>query len=454
LETVAPDTATRAQPHVKSFVDMSLAAVDAYTDENRTKGNSLAANARQEAQIIDELLVKLATSLTEESEAIKEQSIATMATAGWVSIIILAGALAFSVVLTWITLASIIKPLAAMTGAMSALANGDKSVSIPSHERRDEIGAMARALLAFKELGDRKEEMERSQSEQAAKNQQRQTAIESTIHRFDDEVRHVLASAMDAATGLRQTATAMAGMSERIKGQSAAVAAASQETSTNVETVAAAAEEMSTSIREIGSQVTKSTEVARAAVNDIGRTNQVVAESTEAAKRIGDVVKLINDIAGQTNLLALNATIEAARAGEAGKGFAVVASEVKSLATQTAKATEDIAAQIGAVQASTEQVVAAIRSIGGTIDEMARIATTVAAAVDKQNTTTSEIVRNIQQAAAGTRDVASHINDVSSVAGETETSAGQVLGSADRLTREVESLRQGINQFLAGVRAA
>ena len=230
--------------------------------------------------------------------------------------------------------------------------------------------------------------------------------------------------------------------------------AASAQAATNVQTVAAATEELTSSITEISRQVGESARIAGRAVEQVGRSEATVTALAQAAQRIGEVVSLINTIAEQTNLLALNATIEAARAGEAGKGFAVVASEVKSLANQTAKATEGITAQVSAIQGSTQEAVDTIKGIGEIIDKMSEIATTVASAVEEQGAATAEIARNIQEAAAGTREVSSNIAGVSAAADESGRTAEDVLTSTTRLTEESEALGSEVGQFLSRIKAA
>ncbi len=270
---------------------------------------------------------------------------------------------------------------------------------------------------------------------------------------FETNVKGVVESVSSAATEMQSSAQSMSATAEETNRQATAVAAAAEEATTNVQTVSSAAEELSASISEIGRHVAKSTTISQAAVAEANRTNDKVQGLANAAQKIGDVVKLINDIASQTNLLALNATIEAARAGEAGKGFAVVASEVKSLANQTAKATDEIAAQISAIQDATNEAVKAIQGIGTTIGEINEIATTIAAAVEQQSAATGEIAQSVQQAAQGTQDVSANITGVSQSAGEAGSAAEQVLSAARELSQQSEMLRQQVGAFLVEVRA-
>ncbi len=397
-------------------------------------------------------------------------------------ILLVAGVLIASVVAI-ITSRSIVKPIGAITGAMTRLAGGEKSVEVPATERTDEIGDMAQALLTFKEsaqeaerLAEQTAQMEREQAEereranqaaadeerrkgeeaaeQQRKTQERAAMIEEITSRFDGEVSTVFQSVEQAASRMGLTAEAMSSTAEQTKQQSTAVAAATEEAAANVQTVAAAAEELSNSVAEISRQASQSGEIAQNAVSEAERVNAKVQGLNEAAQKIGDVVNLINDIASQTNLLALNATIEAARAGDAGKGFAVVASEVKSLADQTAKATQEIGEQIGDIQSATEEAVAAIGSIGKTIDQTSEIATAISSAVEEQGAATQEIAGNAQQAAAGTEEVSSNITGVNTAAEETGRSAADVLAASGEMTRQSETLRASVDQFLSDIKAA
>jgi methyl-accepting chemotaxis protein len=271
---------------------------------------------------------------------------------------------------------------------------------------------------------------------------------------FESSVKGVVQAVAGSASDLSGNAQKMTAVADDASKRATAVAAASEQASTNVQTVASAAEELSGSITEISRQVAQSTKISGQAVEEADKANAQVRTLTETAQKIGDVVKLINAIAGQTNLLALNATIEAARAGEAGKGFAVVASEVKSLANQTAKATGDIAAQVSAIQDATRQAVEAIKSIGGTIGRINEISTAIAAAVEEQNAATNEIARNVQQASAGTTEVSANIVGVTQSAAETGKAASDLLRAAGTLTQQSESLRSAVDGFLRKIRAA
>jgi methyl-accepting chemotaxis protein len=368
------------------------------------------------------------------------------------------GALVLAAVLS--TLAGIMivvtvaRPIVRTTGIMGRLSKHDLSVEIEGGDRKDEVGEMVRAVRVFKDSMIEGDRLAAEQKAEQARKEQRQVAIEGFIKTFDESVSGALDTLASASTEMQSTAQSMSATAEETTRQATAVAAASEQASTNVQTVASAAEELSSSIAEISRQVTESSRIANQAVNDATETNAKVKALADAAQKIGDVVKLINDIAGQTNLLALNATIEAARAGEAGKGFAVVASEVKSLATQTAKATEEIGGQIKSIQNATAESVTAIETITGTIGRINEIATTIASAVEEQGAATKEIARNVQQASAGTAEVSTNITGVTQAAGETGAASSQVLGAAGELAKQGETLRADVSQFLANIRSA
>lgn len=346
-------------------------------------------------------------------------------------------------------------PIKAMTGAMSALAAGDLKVHIPAAQNKDEIGAMAKAVQVFKENAVKVEEMRREQEEATRKSAaERREAMLQLANQFEASVMDIVRHATASAAELRATAETMTEAATQTDAQAASVETAASETSNNVQTVATAAEELTSSISEISRQVQEAAEISSKAAVEAERTNERVKLLSAAAERIGDVVNLINDIASQTNLLALNATIEAARAGESGKGFAVVASEVKNLASQTAKATEEISQQISAVQEETRSTVEDIQAIGGTIQKVQRISSGIAAAVEEQGAATNEIARNVQQAAMGTQTVFNNIGAVKNAAASTGAAAGQVLSSAKELAESSHELEGQINKFLSTVRTA
>jgi methyl-accepting chemotaxis protein len=357
-----------------------------------------------------------------------------------------------STLLLWLS-SKVTRPVKVMTDTMTRLTEGNVEVEVLGRRRRDELGGMARAVQIFKDnaIDKIRLEQEQSDAQQRAETEKRET-IMTMADRFERSVKEVVDGVSSSATEMQATAQQMSSTAEETSRQSASVASASEQVTANVETVAATAEELSASISEIGRQVLQSAKIAQNAVDETETTNETVRGLAEAAAKIGEVVDLINDIAGQTNLLALNATIEAARAGEAGKGFAVVAPEVKNLANQTAKATEEIATQIGSVQEETTSAVDAIEKIRGIIGEVNDIATTISSAVEEQGASTQEIARSVQQAAQGTQDVNANIENVRKAAGETGSTAGQVLAASQEMARQAEGLRGEVDRFLQEVR--
>jgi methyl-accepting chemotaxis protein len=344
----------------------------------------------------------------------------------------------------WSLVRGISTPIGKMSIAMRRLSERDMSSEIPGIGRGDEIGGMAAAVQVFKESMIRVDKLAGEQEEmKIATAAAQKAALNKTADAFEATVGKLVGMLSSGATELQATAQSMSSTATQTNQQASTVAAAAEEASAGVQTVAAAAEELTSSIREITRQVAQSAVISNKAVSDTRRTDSIVRALAESAQKIGQVVDLISNIAGQTNLLALNATIEAARAGDAGKGFAVVASEVKNLATQTAKATSEIAAQIKQIQSATT-----------TIEEVSTIATTIASAVEEQGAATAEISRNVQQTAASTQEVTTNITGVSQAANDTGAAASQVLGAAGDLSKQAEQLTAEVHSFLAGVRAA
>lgn len=363
--------------------------------------------------------------------------------------------LAGAIVLAFLLGRGLSRPLAAITAVMNRLSGGEIDVTIPGSERRDELGTMAKAVDVFRrsmiEARSMRETQEASkqQTEEEKKALQRQMA-----DRFETDVKSVVAAVAQATTDMQRVAGEIATSVNGTSQRAAAAAAASDEASGSVSTVAAATEELASSVAEIGRQVTHSSQVAESAVVKAGQTTEMVSSLASAAEKIGDVLRLIGAIASQTNLLALNATIEAARAGEAGRGFAVVASEVKELASQTAKATEEIAGQVAAIQSATGDCVTAIGGISDTIREISGIATTIAAAVEQQDSATREIARSVQQAATGTSEVSINVTGASQAADQSRALAENVSAATGQLGRQADALYKSVDTFLAGLRNA
>jgi methyl-accepting chemotaxis protein len=384
------------------------------------------------------------------------QAVREMATAEWESMALGIGTILLLIGTSVFSFFTIARPMRALSVSMEELAGGNFAVVLPGLGRKDELGAVAGAVEKFKVVSEQKSRAEaeaKIKQDQIAA-QQRKADMVRLADSFEAAVGEIVETVSSASTELEASAGTLTSTAERAQQVTTMVAAASEEASTNVQSVASATEELSSSVNEISRQVQESARMAGEAVDQARVTNDRVSELSKAASRIGDVVELINTIAGQTNLLALNATIEAARAGEAGRGFAVVASEVKALAEQTAKATGEIGQQITGIQAATQESVGAIKEISGTIERLSEIASTIAAAVEEQGAATQEISRNVQQAAHGTQQVSSNITDVQRGASETGSASAQVLSAAQSLSSDSNRLKLEVGKFLDSVRAA
>jgi methyl-accepting chemotaxis protein len=363
--------------------------------------------------------------------------------------------LAGAVLLAFLLGRGLSRPLAAITAVMNRLSSGDIEVTIPGGERKDELGTMAVAVDVFRRSMIEARSMRETQEASKQQVEREKKALQRDMaDRFEADVKGVVTAVADATQDMQRVAgeitRSVNGTSER----AAAAAAASEEASASVSTVAAATEELASSVAEIGRQVTHSSGVADGAVVKAGQTTEMVESLAAAGEKIGDVLRLIGAIASQTNLLALNATIEAARAGDAGRGFAVVASEVKELASQTAKATEEIAGQVTAIQSATGDCVIAIGGISDTIREISGIATTIAAAVEEQDSATREIARSVQQAATGTSEVSLNVTGASQAADQSRILANNVLVASGELNQHANALFKSVDSFLAGLRDA
>ncbi|MBI2240101.1 MAG: cache domain-containing protein [Magnetospirillum gryphiswaldense] len=364
-------------------------------------------------------------------------------------------AVAIALVLAILAIRSVVKPLTALNTRMQTLANGDLETEVVGRDRGDEIGAMAKTLLVFRDNAHDKVRLEAEQVEAAKRAEaERGAAMARVADQFESSVGDIVSAVVTASGNLRDIAQVIREKADIGNQSTSQASTAAEEASANVQTVAAASEELSAAIAEIGQQVARSADISDSAVLEANKANDMVQGLAQAAGRIGEVVKLINDIASQTNLLALNATIEAARAGDAGKGFAVVANEVKALANQTAKATDEIGSQIAGIQSETKATVQSIEGMGRTIGDINQIASAIAAAVEEQNAATQEISRNVQLAAEGTNGVSHNILTVRDVAGETAHAAEGLLSAAELLGSQSERLRSEVQNFLLTVRAA
>ncbi len=406
------------------------------------------------AQAADPLLLKSIELNNQGAETETKQAADSYAIIFRVLVGIIVAAVVIAIGAAFYLVRDVSRGIASIIRPMQALGEGKLSAEVPHRGEKTEIGSMADALQIFKEALIAKKAADEAAAADAEAKIERGRRVDAITRKFEVMIGEVVGTVSSASTELETSASTLTSTAQRGQALATAVAAASEEASTNVQSVASASEELSSSVTEISRRVQDLARMAAEAVGQAARTNARVNELSQAASRIGDVVELINTIAGQTNLLALNATIEAARAGEAGRGFAVVASEVKALAEQTAKATGEIGAQVAGIQAATQELVSAIQEIGGTIERLSEVSSAIAAAVEEQGAATQEISRNVQQASLGTQEVSMNITDVQRGAIETGSASTQVLSAAKSLAADSTRLKVEVAQFLESVRAA
>lgn len=380
---------------------------------------------------------------------VKEIFIKNLFILGGIKLVVLGGIIAFSIFIS----RGVVNPVCQMTNAFQEVETGNLTVLIPSLHQKDEIGSMARSFEQLRKGLIRARDLEAAQRKDVEEKAHRAESVSQLVRRFEQMITGAVSSLAASAGELQASAATMSAAAEQTQQQSSTVASATQQASANVQAVAGATEEMTASSSEIGQQVTRASQMAQSAVHEAEATEGVVNSLANATHKVGEIITLIEKIAGQTNLLALNATIEAARAGSAGKGFAVVASEVKSLATQTAKATEEIAAQINGVQNATSSTVEAIKSISSSIDQINHVASVIAAAVQEQVAATGEISNNVQQAARGTEEISHNISSVAQAASQTGIAAASVLTVAQDIAAQAATLRGEVDKFLSALNA-
>jgi methyl-accepting chemotaxis protein len=434
----------------REYADTFKQVVAVHEDEENIVKNKLDVIGASVAQRID----ALSKGSKKVQDTVGPRAASSIQTVETITVIVSVLSIIAGAMISMLISRAISRPVVSMTGAMKELAHGNKAVEIPGTGLANEVGHMADAVQVFKDNMIKAEELAAAQEAERKAKEIRAEKISVRTANFDNVIKLVLNTVSSASQQMEASAQTMQSAAEETNVQSTAVAAASEQASTNVQTVASATEELSSSIAEISRQVAESTRVVTQAVQEATATKDLVRSLDTTAQKIGQVVALITDIAEQTNLLALNATIEAARAGEAGKGFAVVASEVKNLATQTAKATDEISGQITGVQNATKASVEAIERIFATIEKVNGISTTIASAVEEQGAATKEIARNIEQAASGTKEVSSNIAGVTQAASETGAVSTQVLQAAQELARQSTMLRSEVDTFLVDIKAA
>ncbi len=474
LSEFAPEEAKKIEAQASSFHSISLKAVDAFVDGNRVKGNALLADARKASLEVDTTLDSVLKKQEEEARVFKEKAVAaTQANSDYavkiqnnveesissaqnnmsILLIVVAVATIVSVLFTIISIKSLISPIRSIINAMSELAVGNTDITLPPVSKT-EIGEMASSMMVFVENKRKSDALSQNEQMEQAIKQRRSEKMDQAIRGFEKVAAAAVEAVSGAASELQTTSLGMAKTVGDADVKASDVASIAMETSSNVQTVASAAEELSASIKEIAVQVSKSSSGAGEAMQEVMKGEQFADNLANAATEIGNVSDFIGNIASQINLLALNATIESARAGEAGKGFAVVASEVKNLATQTSKATDDIARQIGNVQGIAKEMVSIISSIKHVVNNVNEYSATIAAAVEEQSAVTNEISKNMVVASNGVNSISTNIGDVKSATNNADHATKDVLESSKLLSMQANNLNKEISKFLNSLQAA
>jgi methyl-accepting chemotaxis protein len=441
-----------AAKQVKDYLFAATDVLDIYASDNMT-ALSMMGTTETEYDTLHKLLAALSDGAAAKAAADYGETSDLAASTKTRYFTVLALALALGTAVTLAMARLIAGPVKGLTATMGRLAEGSTQLDIPSLDSQDEIGAMARAVAVFRDGMERATRLEGEQESQRQRQAELIQRRDRLIHEFNTAMEGILASVGGSIQRVHQASSDLQRNAEQTSSQGAQVAQAAEMSAANVATVATAAEQLGSSVQEISRQVAETTAITSEAVSGIHAANSTMDGLADAARRIGEVVTLINDIAGQTNLLALNATIEAARAGEAGKGFAVVASEVKTLANQTARATDEIAQQIAGIQGISREAVETIRNVGVTIDRVNQVVSSIAAAVEEQSAATGEIVRSVQQASDGNAQITHSIAEVSQAASATGEMAAGMFHAADELVEEADALRTQVSGFLGAMQA-
>jgi methyl-accepting chemotaxis protein len=451
-ESLQPTNGLRAaveQLFAQGNGDSGVFAVRLKELDAQREGRELLARTRGVASDLGGEVARQAGVVRQAATAATDRSHAAIEFGTAVMLVIAGSSVLGSVLIVWLYIGrDLLARIAGLRATMLRIAGGDLSAAVTGHDRGDEIGQMAQALLVFRSNANEARTLHEASDQAHANNVRRHEAMDRLTKEFGSSAESVMANLTRSATEMRETAGEMSLAAQRTRTTASETAEGAAASAANMAAVAAASEEMSASIGEISQQVTRATQAAQAAVRRASTTDAKVSGMAELADRIGDVVRLITDIAGRTNLLALNATIEAARAGDAGKGFAVVAGEVKGLATQTAKATEEIAAQVAAIRAATTEAVAAVRDVGAAIAEVEQVANAIAGAVEQQASSTREIASGVQAVSIAAGEAHQSMQELSTIAGQTDLASGKVLGGAEEVGRDAGTLRAEVTRFL------